>query len=148
MLLWRAAGRFCARTCVVPGAPDAKTSIAAEAKRSERERLRAVDQIRHRNALGRAVRELDLARAETDGGDSGLDDQRCAVVPVVEPAELAVSACCSRRGQSGLDDRMVGGDFGRWHPADDPVDLRRVGCEPGISLCSPPDPLRELLLDA
>ena len=108
-------------------------AVSAEAHRRQRDALRAGDEVVDRHVLVGRVGAVDVARAEADGGDAGLDRERGAVVPVVEAAELLRLAEVARRAASSV--CTIGssvGDLGRRHAADAPLDLGRVLAQPRV----------------
>src|SRR6188768_3500440 len=109
--------------------------------------LRTGHEVDDGNGLVDRVSDIDVSRAETDRRDPGLDDQRRAVMPVLEPSQLARPADCACRTERSGDDRIVERDLGRRHAADQPFDARRMRGEPGVGGRGSQDPVGELPLD-
>ena len=99
------------------------------------------------NELVDRVGDVDVSRAEADRRDPGLDDQRRAVMPVLEPSQFARPADGACRAERRRDDRVVERDLGRGDAADQPFDARRVRGEPGVGGRGAEDPVGELPLD-
>ena len=131
------------RTRRAPGA----LTPAAEAHGRQRDALGAGDELVDRHVLVGRVCAADVARAEADGRDAGLDREGRAVVPVVHAAEVGRLAEVAAGRQERLHDRIVRGDLGRRHAALAPGDLGRMLAQPRVGGRLVGDPLGELALD-